>query len=71
MWILEKDNNWKNVNSDTRKEKILIDEPEGQVVLKTREEPKQETVLVDIPEGHVVLKKARKPRKKNDVVKAI
>lgn len=70
MWILE-DKNWKYINSDNRKEKILLNEPEGQVILKNREEPKQETVIVDIPEGQVVLKKARKPRKKNDTVKSI
>ena len=57
MWKINK-GNW---------EYIVVDEPEGQVVVKTKipSEPEDKNVLIDIPEGQVVVKKARKPRKKN------
>lgn len=72
MWIQKGKGNWKNVADDyNKKEVVIIDEPEGQVVIKIQE-PKEE-VLIDIPEGQVVLKtnKNRNPRKKNETVKAI
>ena len=55
MWKINK-GNW---------EYIVVDEPEGQVVVKTDIPVETENILIDIPEGQVVVKKVRKPRKKN------
>jgi hypothetical protein len=64
---------WKYVPNDEAeeytKEVVIVDEPEGQVVVKIKE-PNVEKVLIDVPEGQVVLKKARKPKKKNMNVEA-
>ncbi len=60
---------WKNNKGNW--EYVVVDEPEGQVIVKTDIPVKDEKVLIDAPEGQVVLKKARKPRKKETSVKAI
>ncbi len=53
MWQL-KNNNW---------EYVAVDEPEGQIVVKTKQvEINTESVLINEPEGQVVVKK-RKSRK--------
>lgn len=61
MWKINKDN-W---------EYVVIDEPEGQIVIKTDMPVEDEKVLIDTPEGQVVVKKARKPRKKGTAIKTI